>query len=171
MKYEIEIDGESYEIEIIKEDGKFLYKFPDGEEGFVSLMELNSGEYFLKKGNENYHFYSYKKENGDEFSISHGNCSYEVKVSDFRKKILKKMSGVEENVNRITAPMPGKIVSIKVNEGDDVSKDSVLLVMEAMKMENLIKSPRSGKIKKVHVSSGDSVEARAILIEFFEEKS
>ncbi len=169
MKYEIEIDGENFEIELNKEDGKFKYEFPDGEKGEITLMELNKSEFFLKKGSDNYHFYSYKKENNDEISISHGNCCYEVKVSDFRKRILKKMSGVEENVNRIVAPMPGKIVSINVEEGDEVDKDSVLLVMEAMKMENLLKSPRSGKIKKIHVKSGDSVEAKATLLDFFEE--
>ncbi len=169
MKYEIEIDGENFEIDLTERDGKFIYQFPDGERGEISLKELNKGEFFLKRGSENYHFYSAKKGNGGEIVISHGNCTYEIKVSDYRSKILKKISGVEENVNKVLAPMPGKIVNVNISEGEEVEKNSVLLVMEAMKMENLIKSPRSGKIKKVYVKGGDSVEAKAILVEFFEE--
>lgn len=59
----------------------------------------------------------------------------------------------------VTAPMPGVINSVKVKEGDDVKAGDVLLILEAMKMENEIPAPAAGKVKKVYVSAGQSVNA------------
>ena len=57
----------------------------------------------------------------------------------------------------VTAPMPGRITSIKVREGDRVKEGDVLLILEAMKMENEIASPRSGVVREVMVKEGASV--------------
>lgn len=57
----------------------------------------------------------------------------------------------------IKAPMPGTILNINVKEGDNVKKGQVLLILEAMKMENEIVSPRDGKVVGIAVSKGTSV--------------
>ena len=57
----------------------------------------------------------------------------------------------------VKAPMPGTILSINVKEGDNVKKGQILLILEAMKMENEIVSPRDGKIARIVVSKGSSV--------------
>ena len=62
--------------------------------------------------------------------------------------------------------MPGMILEIKVQAGDKVQKLRPLVVIEAMKMENIIKSPVDAVIKKVSVAAGKSVEKNDILIEF-----
>jgi biotin carboxyl carrier protein len=64
----------------------------------------------------------------------------------------------------ITAPIPGLIVSIKVKVGDLVKEGDVLLILEAMKMENEILAPEGGRIKKIHVKEKQSVKTRAPLI-------
>lgn len=64
---------------------------------------------------------------------------------------------------KITAPMPGKILSIKVNAGASVKKGEVLMILEAMKMENEIVASEDGTVASVDVSEGASVEAGAIL--------
>lgn len=65
----------------------------------------------------------------------------------------------------INAPLPGKILSIAVKEGDTVEKDQLLLVMEAMKMENSINSSTAGTVKSIKVAVGESVLQDAVLIE------
>jgi biotin carboxyl carrier protein len=62
--------------------------------------------------------------------------------------------------------MPGLIISISTSAGDEVQKGDVLLILEAMKMENVIKSPRGGKIKKVNVALRQPVEKNQVIIEF-----
>lgn len=57
----------------------------------------------------------------------------------------------------VTAPMTGKILSVKVNEGEQVKAGQVLCILEAMKMENEITAPKAGTVKEVYVSEGSSV--------------
>ncbi len=64
----------------------------------------------------------------------------------------------------INAPMPGTVMSVQVKAGDSVTKGQVLLVLEAMKMENEIMSPRDAVVAGVHVNKGDSVDSGKLLI-------
>ena len=64
---------------------------------------------------------------------------------------------------KINAPMPGKILGIKVAAGQAVKKGDVLLVLEAMKMENEIVAPQDGTVASVNTSVGEQVEAGAVL--------
>lgn len=65
---------------------------------------------------------------------------------------------------KITAPMPGTILDVKVNVGDSVTKGQVVAVLEAMKMENDIVAPQDGKIAGIAVKKGDSVNSNDTLI-------
>ncbi|HIW73936.1 MAG TPA: biotin/lipoyl-binding protein [Firmicutes bacterium] len=64
----------------------------------------------------------------------------------------------------LNAPMPGTILDIKVKAGDTVEKGQVLLILEAMKMENEIMAPHDAVIAGVHVNKGDSVDSGKLLI-------
>lgn len=66
----------------------------------------------------------------------------------------------------VLSPMPGAIVTVSVESGQTVADGQELLVIEAMKMQNIIKSQVEGKIKKVNVKSGDSVSVDQLLIEY-----
>lgn len=68
------------------------------------------------------------------------------------------------NVTTIEAPMPGKIVSYKVSEGATVKEGDVVLVLEALKMENDITSPVSGTVKEIRFKNGDNVEDGDVLM-------
>ncbi len=64
---------------------------------------------------------------------------------------------------KVEAPMPGTILDIKVQAGQSVKKGDVLIILEAMKMENEIMAPCDGKVTGVNVRKGDSVETAALL--------
>lgn len=64
-----------------------------------------------------------------------------------------------EGAVKVSAPMPGKILAIKANIGQTVKKGDVVMVLEAMKMENEIVAPSDGTIASVNVAVGDSVES------------
>lgn len=69
-------------------------------------------------------------------------------------------------ITEIKAPMPGLILDLKVKLGDEVKKGDTVVVLEAMKMENIIKSPGDGIVKAIKVSLNESVEKNQVLIQF-----
>jgi biotin carboxyl carrier protein len=71
--------------------------------------------------------------------------------------------GAAGGPQRLTAPMPGKIVKVLVKPGDEVVARQGLVVIEAMKMENELRASRAGQVKDVHVAEGDLVEAGRLL--------
>lgn len=71
-------------------------------------------------------------------------------------------AGAQGNV-KVSAPMPGKILAVKANAGQAVKKGDVVVVLEAMKMENEIVAPQDGTVASINVAVGDSVEAGDVL--------
>ncbi len=69
-------------------------------------------------------------------------------------------------IKDIKAPMPGLILELKVKPGDEVKKGDVVLILEAMKMENIIKAPGDGLVKAVKVNLKQNVEKNQVLIQF-----
>lgn len=78
--------------------------------------------------------------------------------------VPEKNSAVPKGASTVTAPMPGTILKIDVSAGDTVKKGQVLLILEAMKMENEITAPADGKIASVNVSKGSAVNAGDVLV-------
>ncbi|EPR13348.1 biotin/lipoyl-containing protein [Ruminiclostridium papyrosolvens] len=64
----------------------------------------------------------------------------------------------------VAAPMPGTVLKVKVNLGDEVKKGQVLLILEAMKMENEIVAPADGKVTALTVEAGKSVTAGELMV-------
>ncbi|TLU98980.1 acetyl-CoA carboxylase biotin carboxyl carrier protein subunit [Dyadobacter luticola] len=75
-------------------------------------------------------------------------------------------NNASQKLNNVKAPMPGLIQSVSVSEGEQISKGDSLLVLVAMKMENVIKSPGNGVIKSLKVASREIVEKNQVLLEF-----
>lgn len=71
-------------------------------------------------------------------------------------------NGAEGSI-KVTAPMPGKVLSISANPGQSVKKGETILVFEAMKMENSVVAPEDGTVASIAVSVGDSFEAGAVI--------
>lgn len=71
----------------------------------------------------------------------------------------------KKGAGAIKAPLPGTILEMKVNVGDEVKTDDIILVMEAMKMENNIKADKNGVVSAIKVNVGDSVLEGDILVE------
>jgi acetyl/propionyl-CoA carboxylase alpha subunit len=104
-----------------------------------------------------------------ELQIKVNGTIYQVQLKDRFDDLLKSlgMEGVgQAKLKDLKAPMPGLVLDIMVNEGQSVEKDSPLVILEAMKMENVIKSPATAVVKKVNAIKGQAVEKNTVLIEF-----
>lgn len=80
------------------------------------------------------------------------------------KAAAPKETAVPAGAATLKAPMPGTILKVNVGTGDSVKKGQVLLILEAMKMENEIVAPSDGKISSVNVAKGTSVNAGDVLV-------
>ena len=104
-----------------------------------------------------------------EIRISINNRMVEVQVADHIDPILEKLgmdTAQSKSIKEIKAPMPGTILEINIAEGDNVSANDPLLVLEAMKMENVIKAPGDAVVGKIHISPNQNVEKNQVLISF-----
>ncbi|SHH50592.1 acetyl-CoA carboxylase biotin carboxyl carrier protein subunit [Tepidibacter thalassicus] len=110
-----------------------------------------------------------------KYRISLNGKTYEVEVEEINevndtKDKIEKVTPITQQKKSsdrgesVKAPMPGTIVSVNVNEGDNVQAGEVLLILEAMKMENEIVAPINGKISSINISQGASVAAGDVLI-------
>lgn len=94
---------------------------------------------------------------------------YTVQVEDQFDLLLKQLgmdAAAGTKIREIKAPMPGLVLKIMVSEGTEVKKGDNLLVLEAMKMENILKSTTDGVVKKIHVAQGDKIEKNTVLLQF-----
>lgn len=93
---------------------------------------------------------------------------FEVLIKDDIDLLIKELgltvNGKQKDTN-IKAPMPGLILDISVKKGQEVKEGDALLVLEAMKMENILVAPKDGVIKSIEVKKGDAVDKKQLLIE------
>ena len=94
---------------------------------------------------------------------------YNVSVKDKYDELLHQLGldkVLSNKLSNIKAPMPGMVLNILVADGAEVKKGDALIVLEAMKMENILKSPADAKVKSISVKKGMAVEKNQTLIEF-----
>lgn len=88
----------------------------------------------------------------------------EVEINSTRHRRFADDAGGATGEQRVTAPMPGRVLRVLVAAGDDVKARQPLVVVEAMKMENELVSPKAGRVREVAVAEGSSVEAGRLLV-------
>lgn len=91
-----------------------------------------------------------------------------LQIKDEMDLLLEKMGMSAASLNKVAnikSPMPGLVLELKVGVGDSVEKDTPLLILEAMKMENIIKSTGEGIVKAINIKQGQAVEKNEVLLE------
>ena len=107
----------------------------------------------------------------NNYYVSINNKIFNIEISDVKNKFSKiiglKLSDDNKKLD-VKSPMPGLVIDVLVNVNETVEKNQSLIILEAMKMENVIKSPVQAKIKSIMVKKGDNVNKNEVLISFFE---
>ncbi len=134
------------------------------------LIEVRDNTFHIIKDSKSYNatLISFNAEDKTMVLNVNGN-DYELSIKDKNDLLLQQLGinvKTSSAIQSLKAPMPGLIINVSVKVGDEVKKGDTLLILEAMKMENVIKSPRDGKIKKVSVELKKPVEKNQVMLEF-----
>lgn len=136
----------------------------------LDILNLQEENFHVLKDGKSYNVSVVKKDwEAKSLTVSVNGNYYTIELQDNMDILLEKM-GITKmqsaKINDVKAPMPGLVLDINVSIGQQVTKGEPLLILEAMKMENVLKSQGEGIIKSIEVVKGDAVEKGSILIKF-----
>ncbi|MBN4072789.1 acetyl-CoA carboxylase biotin carboxyl carrier protein subunit [Crocinitomix catalasitica] len=129
------------------DDGLFEIATPSGNK-IIEVLEVDFG--------------------GKKMHLRYNHRTYWIAFRDELDLVLEKMGLHDEDENAgliLKAPMPGRILDVLIKEGDSIEEGDSLLVLEAMKMENVLRAESVGVIQKILISKGDNVDKNQLLIE------
>ncbi len=143
------LNGEAFSWDVIKVKENLYHIIKDNQSYNLEVLNVNAIEklFFIKVDGIKYKFNAKDKYDELLHSLGMDNLA-SAKVSDLK------------------APMPGLVLDVSVGAGEAVSKGDALLILEAMKMENVIKSPTDGVIKSISVNKGEIVEKNQLILNF-----
>jgi pyruvate carboxylase subunit B len=159
MKYVTILNGEQYEIEI-DSDGTLLL---NGEAREVDFLPLGPSLYSVVMDNKSLQIVI-DEEDGKLNVLMNGRM-YETQVLDERALMMaQRRGGLTVGGGEINSPMPGLIVTVPVNVGDEVAAGQTVVILESMKMQNELKAPRAGVVHRVSVHTGDNIGHNKLMV-------
>ena len=135
----------------------------------MDSIEIVDGQFHILKDNKAFRAEIVEANYEDKRLIVKVNGNtYSVNIADKYDRLIKEIGltiGNVQKTNIVKSPMPGLVLQIMIEEGQQVSKGETLLILEAMKMENAIKAPADAVVKSIKVTKGAAVDKGQLLIE------
>ena len=160
MKYEAEIDGRPVSIELEQTNGRVSATINERKYD-VEIISPEEGSYLIFVGEQVFEARVWP-EGSNSLRIKLRDRLFTANIID-RKHRRAATDHSQEGKQRLIAPMPGKVVRVLLNPGDDVGAGQGVVVVEAMKMQNEIKSPKAGRVIEIRVAEGETVNANQVL--------
>lgn len=162
MKYLVTVGDHTFSIQV-NQDDQIMF---DDEIVEVDFASVGEGDlYSLLVNNESFEA-MVEERDGVWYVLMRGDL-YEVNVVDERTQLLRARAGAivpDTGEIAIKAPMPGLIVAVAVEVGQEVQAGDKIIILESMKMENELKAPRAGRIERINVQPRQSVEQHQVLV-------
>lgn len=162
--YHATIDGLEYDlaIEELPDAGTFDVNL-GGKKIKADLRQAGPASFSVIVGNRSFDLDVIRQ--GEEFVIASRAGMMRLTLEDARRRLMNSRGEREVTGKaQMRAMMPGRVLSIAVKVGDEVTVNQGVMVIEAMKMENELKSPKAGKVVEVKVAAGQTVEKGELLI-------
>ena len=167
MKYLVQIEGKSYQVDIREVDGEIRVEL-DGEPVQADSVYVKGRSFASFLFNHKSFDLQFSK-NKEKVSVFRGGREYECVLEDERSGRLKRLGALKVDTKKeqeLRSPMPGLITTIQVKEGDTVVTGQGVVIVEAMKMENELKAKHDGKVKAIKVKKHQPVDKDQLLIVF-----
>jgi biotin carboxyl carrier protein len=162
MQYEIDIDGKIRQVVVHRANGAFVVTV-DGRDTPVDAVRVDADTWSLLIEGRSHEITVAPGRPGGPLAVGIGPVRVGVSVNGRRSWGRKEDGAAGGGPQRVTAPMPGKIVKVLVKPGDSVRARQPVVVIEAMKMENELRAARAGTVTEIHAAEGASVDAGTLL--------
>lgn len=160
------VDGEELEVKLDSIDG--IGEF-EGQAFNLDIEKKEGHFYRLAYKGKTYNVQVLPGDNEKKPKIRVNGLSYETELIDKYDELIKSLgmeSMTKVEIKELKSPMPGLVIKIDVKPGDVIAKGDPIMILEAMKMENIIKSRGEGTIAEVYVKEGIAVEKNELLVRF-----
>ncbi len=165
MALEINIDGNSSNVELLSKEGNIYRVSIDDQIYEVDLVKVENGVYSILHKNKSFNVELIQGKKPKTYTINTLYNSYDIDILDAEAKYLKnRNSGDLEDDNTISSPMPGKVVKILVKKGDKIKAGDTVVIISAMKMESEYKVKKDRLIIDVLVKEGDIIDGNQPLV-------
>jgi len=165
MALEINIDGNSSNVELLSKEGNIYRVSIDDQIYEVDLVKVENGVYSILHKNKSFNVELIQGKEPKTYTINTLYNSYDIDILDAEAKYLKnRKSGDLDDDNAISSPMPGKVVKILVKKGDKIKAGDTVVIISAMKMESEYKVKKDRLIIDVLVKEGDIIDGNQPLV-------
>lgn len=168
-EYKAKVNGESEYTIVLNDSGKTGGTI-NGQNAVIDLHEAGGNHFHVIRDNKSFDVEILDADlEAKTMLVKVNGRDYEVALTDRYDELLKSLGmdkAMSSKVNELKAPMPGLVLDVRVTEGQAVAKGDPLIVLEAMKMENILKSPADLIIKKIVAKKGNAVEKNQVLVTF-----
>ncbi len=167
MKLELNMNQNDFQVELVHREGNMHTLMINGKAVTVDVVQVEKGIYSFLYDGQSYVMEVVPGQHAKNYLVSHRCLQFEVEVIDAETRYARsRLTGNKAQAeNLISSPMPGKVVRIPVETGQEVKEGDTLIIISAMKMESEYKSGKDGTVKEIFVNEGDTIEGRQKLIE------
>lgn len=163
---EIHIGDRVADVTLVSKEGNKVQLTIDGEPYDVDIVMAENGSCSILHDGNSFNAGLVRGAGGKSYDVSMFYRSYHVDIIDTQAKYLNMKKGADEKQgDKITAPMPGKVVSIPVKVGDRLAAGDIVVVLEAMKMQSNYKVNADCIVRNILVNEGDPVNSNQVLVE------
>ena len=159
--------NEQYDFEVLSDNDGLLV---NGKSVDLDVYQVNKNSFHILHQDRSFNAELLELNKVEKTcSVRVNSHVYTMSLTDQFDELLRKLGMDNLNavkVSELRAPMPGMVLKVLVKEGEEIKKGSNLLILEAMKMENIIKSPADVVVKSIKVSPSDKVEKNQVMIVF-----
>lgn len=167
MPIDIKLDDRIASVKILNQNENLLEIKVDDKIYHVDLMHNDEGAFSILENNHSHNISLVPSSKPKTYTAYTLYNTYDLEIIDAEARYIRNRGDglVAQSDKKIVAPMPGKIVKVLVEPGQEVTKGQTAIIISAMKMESEYKTSMDGKIKNIMVKEGETVESNQLLIE------
>jgi len=166
MELELNVNGRNAIVKELKREGNLMTVSVDDDVYEVDLVKVGNGEYSVLYKGKSYNIEVIENTDPKHYTVNTFYFTYGVEVIDAETRYIRSReeAGAHHGENIIRSPMPGKVVKILVQTGDEVEAGQTVIIVSAMKMESEFKAGKAGIVTEIAVKEGDTIDGNQLMV-------